>query len=127
MKYLVQLMIIFAITLLGTILSTYLPIPIPGSILGGIILFIFLMTGIIKKEQIGDTASFLIKHFSLFFIPSAVLFLGVYNDIVTELFLFVLIVLISTILTFLVSTYTVKLCNKWQKKHKKEVNGNVIN
>ena len=118
MKIVVQLAIIFAITLAGGTISAYLPIPIPGSVIGLILLFVLLMLRILKKEQIADTATFLVRNFSLFFIPSGVMLLRVYPDIIDELFLFLVVVIVSAILTFLSSTYTVKLVNYLQNRKK---------
>lgn len=116
MKTLLQLAIIFAITLAGTIISHYLPIPIPGSVVGLIILFVLLLTRVLKKEAIADTATFLIRNFSLFFIPSSIILISVFPDIMQELTLFLVVSLVSSILTFLSATYTVKLVNHLQNK-----------
>ena len=54
MKYLQQLMIILAAYLLGVVLQVALNLPIPGTVLGLIILFLGLYSGIIKVEMIED-------------------------------------------------------------------------
>lgn len=126
MKYVIQLAIIFFITLIGGVISSYLPIPIPGSIIGGILLFVLLVTKIIKTKHIADTATYLIKNFSLFFIPTGVMLIRAYPDIIDEFAIFTLIVLLTTILTFLASTYTVKFVNYLQNRKKRGKN-HVIN
>src|SRR5690625_7742139 len=50
----------------------YLHMPIPGNVLGMIILFMSLVTGVIKLEWIDGAASFLLKHLVFFFIPITV-------------------------------------------------------
>ena len=57
MKYVKQFLIIIGISLAGEILKYILPLPIPASIYGMAILFIALLTGIIKLRQ----ESFLLK------------------------------------------------------------------
>ena len=51
MKYLKQFLIILAISMIGEILKYLLPLPVPASIYGMLILFVGLMTGIIRLES----------------------------------------------------------------------------
>ena len=48
MKYLKQFLIILVISLIGEILNKLLPLPVPASIYGMVILFAGLLSGIIK-------------------------------------------------------------------------------
>lgn len=57
-------------------LTPYLHIPIPGSIIGMILLFALLESGIIRLNWIEVGASWLLAELLLFFIPSAI---GVMN------------------------------------------------
>jgi holin-like protein len=45
---------------------------VTGSITGMLLLLIFLFTGILKQEQIAETADFLLNHMAFFFIPAGV-------------------------------------------------------
>ena len=47
-------------------------IPIPGNVLGIIVLFFLLLTGIVKESHISMAAEFLLKHLVFFFVPIAV-------------------------------------------------------
>ena len=47
-------------------------IPIPGNVLGIIVLFVLLLTGIIKESHISLAAEFLLRHLVFFFVPIAV-------------------------------------------------------
>jgi len=47
-------------------------IPLPGGVLGMIILFVFLSAGIIKEEWLTAATTPLLKHLAFFFIPIAV-------------------------------------------------------
>lgn len=66
-----QIVLLTAIGLLGTAISNFLNIPIPGSLLGMFILFGLLMSGLIKIEWVELGAALLIGDLLLFFIPSA--------------------------------------------------------
>ena len=70
MKYLKQFLIILVISLIGEVLKYFLPIPVPASIYGMVILFVCLMTGILKLDQVKDTGKFLIEIMPVMFIPA---------------------------------------------------------
>lgn len=72
MKYVFQLMIIMGVSLVGEILHTLLPLPVPASVYGLLLLLFLLMTRIVKLSQIEETASYLISIMPLFFIEPSV-------------------------------------------------------
>lgn len=72
MKYLKQFLIILAISLIGEVLKAVLPLPVPASIYGMVILFVCLMTGVIKLEAVKETGKFLIEIMPVMFIPAGV-------------------------------------------------------
>ena len=72
MKYLRQLLLILMISLFGEILKYVIPLPIPASIYGMAILFVCLMTGIVKLEQVKETGKFMIEIMPVMFIPAGV-------------------------------------------------------
>ena len=72
MKYVKQFLIILGISLIGELLNQLLPLPIPASIYGMVILFLGLMTGIIKLESVKETGTFLIAIMPVMFIPAGV-------------------------------------------------------
>ncbi|ODA42978.1 CidA/LrgA family protein [Desulfosporosinus sp. BG] len=47
-------------------------IPIPGNVLGMVLLFVLLFTGIISISWVEEAADLLLKHLAFFFIPIAV-------------------------------------------------------
>lgn len=72
MKYIKQFGIILTISFLGEVCNHLLPLPIPASIYGLVILFTGLLFGWIKLESIKETGKFLIEIMPLMFIPAAV-------------------------------------------------------
>ena len=70
MKYLRQFLLILFISFLGELLKYFLPLPIPASIYGMVILFIGLLSGIIKLDAVKDVGKFLIEIMPVMFIPA---------------------------------------------------------
>ena len=72
MKYLLQFLIIVAISFLGELLHYFISLPIPASIYGIILLFAALQMGWLKVRQIREVSTWLIAIMPALFIPSAV-------------------------------------------------------
>lgn len=109
MKYLRQLAIILAICFIGEVLNKLLNIPIPGNVIGMIILLISLLTGLIKLEAIEDVAEFLLKHLAFFFVPAGVGIISSMDIIKANLFPMLVVILVSTIVVMVVTGITVQI------------------
>ena len=72
MKYLKQFLIILVISLIGELLNKLLPLPVPASIYGMVILFIGLLSGVIKLSSVKEAGSFLIEIMPVMCIPAGV-------------------------------------------------------
>lgn len=75
MKFLRQFIIILVISFIGELLKYILPLPVPASIYGMVILFVGLLTGLIKLENVREAGRFLIEIMPIMFIPA-----GVWSD-----------------------------------------------
>ena len=71
-KLLLQTAILTAIFVGCDQLTRLTGIPLPGNVLGVIVLFFLLLTGIIKESHISLAAEFLLRHLVFFFVPIAV-------------------------------------------------------
>ncbi len=103
MKYINQFLIILLISFLGEILKCLLPLPIPASIYGMIILFLGLMTKVIKLESVKETGKFLIEIMPIMFIPAGVGLMTTWGDL-QPILLPVSIITAVTIITVMVAT-----------------------
>ena len=103
MKYIVQFEIILAISLVGELLNRVIPLPVPASIYGMIILFTGLCTGLIKLNMVREAGKFLIYLMPLMFVPAAVGLLD--NWVVMKEFI-VAILVISFVSTLAVVAVT---------------------
>ena len=90
-------------TLAGEALQRLLPLPIPASVWGLALLFIALCTGLVKLEQVKDTATFLISIMSLMFVAPAVGIVENWDLISGQLLPIFLILAASTFLVFGIS------------------------
>ena len=70
MKLFRESLIILGIYLLGELLASSLHLPVPGNILGMVILFILLCTKIVKVDNISTCNKFFIRSFSFLFYSS---------------------------------------------------------
>lgn len=96
MKYLVQFLIVIAFSFLGELLHAVLPLPIPASIYGIILLFIALEMKWIKVKDIKETSSFLIAIMPVMFIPSAVGLMDSWQSIGSSWFQYVVVTVVTT-------------------------------
>lgn len=71
MKFLRQFMIILLLSFLGEVLKMFIPLPIPASVYGHVLMLVCLMTGVLKTSQVKDAAFFLIEIMPVMFIPAA--------------------------------------------------------
>ena len=98
MKYLHKFLIIIGITFVGELLKYLLPLPIPASIYGMVIMFIGLMTGFIKLDAVKDVGKFLIEIMPIMFIPAGVGLMSSWS-VLKPLLLPVSIITVVTIIT----------------------------
>ena len=103
MKYLKQFVIILLVSFLGEILHYLIPIQIPASIYGLVLLFIALMTGLIQLPQVEETAKFLIEIMPMMFIPAGVGLLESWGVLKPILVPVIVILIVSTFLVMGVS------------------------
>ena len=72
MKFLKQFLWILLISFLGEVLRSLIPLPIPASVYGLVLMLAALITGVLKVEQVRGAAEFLIEIMPVMFIPAAV-------------------------------------------------------
>ncbi|MCR5776247.1 MAG: CidA/LrgA family protein [Lachnospiraceae bacterium] len=112
MKYLKQFGIILAISFAGELLNKILPLPIPASIYGLVILFALLHFGILKVDHVKETSTFLIEIMPLMFIPAAVGLLESWGIIKYNVVPYIVMTVVSTIVVMAVSGIVTQLVSK---------------
>lgn len=103
MKYLRQFLIIIGISLLGEVIHALIPISVPGSIYGIILMFAALKSGILKLEQVEETGNFLIEIMPCMFIPVCVGLLESWELIKVSWIKYLVLIFVSTIIVMVIS------------------------
>lgn len=98
MKYMGQLAIILTITFLGEVFNNILPLPIPGSIYGFLIMLICLQFKIIKLDMINEVGNFLLDIMSVMFVPAAVGLIAIWADVSQNIIEILLICVLTTVI-----------------------------
>ena len=120
MKYIKQFALIALITFLGELLNLLLPLPVPASIYGMVLLFVCLMTGLIKLPKIEETADLLLSVMPIFFISPTVSIMSSVGMMKDDLFGVFLTCIVSTIVAMAVTGWVAQLIMKYSKKEAKD-------
>lgn len=101
-KIIIQVLILYAFSMLGNFLQSFLHLPISGSIIGLFLLLGALLFNIIPVRAIKQGSEFLLLFLTLFFVPAAI---GIINY--PSLFsgkgaIVIMVVIASTIITMII-------------------------
>jgi len=72
MRYINQIAIIASVSFVGELAAYFIPLPIPGSIYGLIILFLLLLFGVVKLSWVKSVGDFLISFMPIMFVSPLV-------------------------------------------------------
>lgn len=103
MKIIRQAILLLGISIIGEFMNKVLHVPLPGSVLGLILLLTLLLTGLIQVRQIEELTNFLMNHLAIFFVPSAVGLMTVAGMLKSS---WVILLVISTVSSVMVMTVT---------------------
>lgn len=120
MKYLKQFFIIMLISFLGEILRWLIPLPIPASIYGLVLMLVALCTGIITVEKVEETSTFLIEIMPVMFIPASVGLLDSWGKLKNIIFPVAIIIVVSTIVVMGVTGKITQGIIRMEKRKKHE-------
>lgn len=103
MKYLSQFLIIMGFTLAGEALQRLIPVSIPASVYGLVLLFLALCTGVVKLHQVKDVGGFLTSILPVLFVSPTVGIVEYWSLIRPQFLPIALLLAASTVLTFGIS------------------------
>ncbi|HBE85035.1 MAG TPA: CidA/LrgA family protein [Lachnoclostridium sp.] len=122
MKYIRQFTIILFISLAGEIIHLLVPLPVPASIYGLLVMLIGLRKKWIPLEAVEEVSIFLIDIMPLMFIPAAVGLLDSWGVLRPILVPFLVITLLSTIIVMVITGKVTQLFIKNDRNGKAEKN-----
>lgn len=108
MKLYVQLMIIFTIALIGEGISSLFHLPVPGSIIGLLLLFLALQFKWLRLRHVSIVGNFLLANMTILFLPPAVGIMDKFDVIAPYLLPIVLIILGALVLNVVVMALVVQ-------------------
>lgn len=119
MKYVIQFLIIAAFAFVGELLHWFIPLPIPASIYGIVLLFIVLELKWVKVSDIREVSSFLIAVMPIMFIPAAAGLMESWGAVKSSVWEYALITIVSTFVVMGVSGAVTQFVI-WRGKKKNE-------
>lgn len=108
-------MIILLFCFLGELLKYLIPLPIPTSIYGLILMLTALLTGILKVDHVDDTAVFLIDIMPVMFIPAGVGLLTSIEALRPNLAAIIVITILTTVLVMGITGITAQFVMERKK------------
>lgn len=93
-----QVLTISIVLLISHVIESFMPIPMPASVIGLVLMFIALTTGIIKLEQVEAVGTALTNNIGFLFVPAGISVINSLGILSTSPILIILLIIISTIL-----------------------------
>lgn len=106
MQVIIGFFIILVHLVAGNLLSTLIEGLIPGSVIGMVLMFISLLTGIVKDHQVRTVATFLTDNMTMFFLPAFMGIMDLWGIIKMNILAWVVVVLASTLMVLLSAAFT---------------------
>ena len=119
MKYLRQILLILLFSFLGELLHDLIPLPVPASIYGMVLLFAALSLRIVRLDQVQEAGDFLVSILPVLFVAPIVSLLDCWEIIRPNLLPITVILLVSTLVCFAVSGWIPQLMMKHKKEDRK--------
>lgn len=115
MKFIKQFGIILAISFIGEIINYLIPLPVPASIYGLVLMLLCLHFGIVHIDSVKDSGKFLIEIMPLMFIPAAVGLIESWKTIGSKIGTYLIITVLSTIFVMIVAGHTTQAFIRFSK------------
>ena len=118
MKYVRQFLIILFFSFIGELLKFLIPLTIPASIYGLVLMFLTLQFKVLKIDSVKETAKFLVEIMPVMFIPAGVELLTSWSSLQQILIPIVVITIISTVVVMAVAGKVTDSMLQLKKKKK---------
>ena len=120
MNHFSEISLIATVSFIGELLHYLIPLPVPSSIYGLLLMLLLLVTHIVKLDHVKATADWLITLMPVMFVGPTVGLIASYDSYKDILIPIVVISLVTTVLTMAVSGLTTQGLIRLQTKEEKE-------
>lgn len=111
-SFLHQVLVISIILLISKIIEGLVPIPMPASVIGLVLMFLALSMGIIKLGEVESVGTALTNNISFLFVPAGISVINSLGILSTSPILILSLIIISTILLLLCTGFASQLLVK---------------
>lgn len=112
MKLVRQSILLLGISVMGEFINKVLHVPLPGSVLGLLLLLILLLSGIVSIKHIEDLSNFLMQHLAIFFVPAGVGLITVVGVLQSSWAALLIISIVSSIIVMTTTAIIVQLIRR---------------
>lgn len=120
MSFLNGITILLIYQLVGEVSVLYLELPVPGPVMGMVLLFVTLLIRRKTPESLDTAASTLLSHLSLLFIPAGVGMMVHFERIGNEWLPITVAILLSAVITIAATALIMLGCNRLLEKMSKK-------
>lgn len=113
MQFLNGITLLLVYQLVGEVTVRLLGVPIPGPVLGMVMLFITLWIRGSAPESVETASTALLSHLSLLFVPAGVGMMAHFSRIADEWLPIALALLLSTVITMVATALVMQLTTRW--------------
>lgn len=117
LKIIAQIAGLYGLSEIGTLISHWTHIPVPGSIWGLVLLFILLKCRVIQLRWVEAGGDWLIREMLLFFVPSAAGIMTYGHLLFHQGLQIVVVIVASTSLVMLSTGLVAEHITRWRKQH----------
>ncbi len=117
MKFIKQLSVIIIISFIGEVLNRIIPLPVPASIYGLVLMFCALKFKVFPLEAVKETGTFLTGIMTLLFVPATVGFMNAFPVLKEYGILFFMIATVSTFLVMIVTGHVTQFIMRLSHKN----------
>ncbi|HEX6735930.1 MAG TPA: CidA/LrgA family protein, partial [Azonexus sp.] len=105
-----SLLLVFQLT--GEVLARYFALPVPGPVIGMLLLFVALVLRGGPGDDLRTTSQNLLQHLSLLFVPAGTGIMVHLHRVAEEWLALLLSLLISTVVTLIVTAMAMQVCQR---------------
>lgn len=117
MRILLQLALILGISFAGELLHRYMGVPIPGNIIGMLLMLILLCLKVVKLDHIKEVSDFFLKNIAFFFLPPSIGIMAAGEEVMSLWPLLLFLCVALTIITITVTGWTVQLLSRNKREN----------